>query len=100
MKKDDWNKAASVSDGTANPGSLHALLQPESDDRKRWKDIWLRTLKLFKKGSVEVWVGTDGEGNNHKWEVVESLDNAGANDQKVTIDYRDGSNPLRRRNTW
>ena len=34
---------------------------------------------------------TDGEGNNHKWEVVESLDNAGANDQKVTIDYRDGS---------
>ncbi|MFR5506729.1 MAG: InlB B-repeat-containing protein, partial [[Ruminococcus] torques] len=38
-----------------------------------------------------VWVGTDGEGNNHKWEVVESLDNAGANDQKVTIDYRDGS---------
>ena len=51
----------------------------------------VENFEAVQKGSVEVWVGTDGEGNNHKWEVVESLDNAGANDQKVTIDYRDGS---------
>ena len=91
VKKDDWNKAASVSDGTANQVRYMRYANPNPMTGKDGKTL-VENFEAVQKGSVEVWVGTDGEGNNHKWEVVESLDNAGANDQKVTIDYRDGSN--------
>ena len=90
VKKDDWNKAASVSDGTANQVRYMRYANPNPMTGKDGKTL-VENFEAVQKGSVEVWVGTDGEGNNHKWEVVESLDNAGANDQKVTIDYRDGS---------
>ena len=83
-------RQASVSDGTANQVRYMRYANPNPMTGKDGKTL-VENFEAVQKGSVEVWVGTDGEGNNHKWEVVESLDNAGANDQKVTIDYRDGS---------
>ena len=90
VKKDDWNKTASVSDGTANQVRYMRYANPNPMTGKDGKTL-VGNFEAVQKGSVEVWVGTDGEGNNHKWEIVDSLENAGANDKKVTIDYRDGS---------
>ena len=90
VKKDDWNKTASVSDGTANQVRYMRYANPNPMTGKDGKTL-VENFEAVQKGSVEVWVGTDGEGNNHKWEIVDSLENAGANDKKVTIDYRDGS---------
>ena len=90
VKKDDWNKAACVSDGTANQVRYMRYANPNPMTGEDGKTL-VEDFEAVQKGSVEVWVGTDGEGNNHKWEIVDSLENAGANDKKVTIDYRDGS---------
>ena len=90
VKKDNWNKAASVSDGTANQVRYMRYANPNPMTGKDGKTL-VEDFKAVEEGSVEVWVGTDGEGNNEKWEIVESLDSAGAEDKKVTIDYRDGS---------
>lgn len=90
VKKDDWNKVASVSDGTANQVRYMRYANPNPMTGKDGKTL-VENFEAVQKGSVEVWVGTDGEGNNEKWEIVESLDSAGADDKKVTIDYRDGS---------
>ena len=90
VKKDDWNKTASVSDGTANQVRYMRYANPNPMTGKDGKTL-VENFEAVQKGSVEVWVGTDGEGNNHKWEIVDSLENAGANVKKVTIDYRDGS---------
>lgn len=88
VKKDDWNKAASVSDGTANQVRYMRYANPNpmtGEDGKTLKD----DFEAVKKGSVEVWVGVDG--NNEQWTIVDSLESAGADEKKVTIDYRDGS---------
>lgn len=88
VKKDDWNKAASVSDGTANQVRYMRYANPNpmtGQDGKTLKD----DFEAVKKGSVEVWVGVDG--NNEQWTIVDSLESAGADEKKVTIDYRDGS---------
>ena len=90
VKKDNWNKVASVSDGTANQVRYMRYANPNPMTGKDGKTL-VEDFKAVEEGSVEVWVGTDGEGNNEKWEIVESLDSAGAEDKKVTIDYRDGS---------
>lgn len=90
VKKDNWNKVASVSDGTANQVRYMRYANPNPMTGKDGKTL-VEDFKAVEEGSVEVWVGTDGEGNNEKWEIVESLDSAGAEDKKVTIDYKDGS---------
>jgi alpha-L-arabinofuranosidase len=88
VKEDNWNKAASVSDGTANQVRYMRYANPNpmtGEDGKTLKD----DFEAVKKGSVEVWVGVDG--NNEQWTIVDSLESAGADEKKVTIDYRDGS---------
>ena len=88
VKKDDWNKAASVSDGTANQVRYMRYANPNPMTGKDGKTL-VEDFEAVQKGSVEVWVGVDG--NNEQWTIVDSLESAGANDKKVTIDYRDGS---------
>ena len=90
VKKDDWNKVASVSDGTANQVRYMRYANPNPMTGKDGKTL-VENFEAVQKGSVEVWVGTDGPGNNEQWTIVDSLKDAGANDKKVTIDYRDGS---------
>ena len=90
VKKDDWNKAACVSDGSENQVRYMRYANPNPMTGEDGKTL-VENFEAVQKGSVEVWVGTDGEGKNKKWEIVDSLADAGANDEKVTIDYRDGS---------
>lgn len=51
-EKDDWNKAASVSDGTANQVRYMRYANPNPMTGKMERH-WLRTLKLFKKEALK-----------------------------------------------
>ncbi len=87
---EDWNKAASVSDGKAGLTRYmrYANVNPKmnGDDGAIVDDP---SFVAVNKGSVSVWVGNDQ--SNEQWRIVDDLETAGAGDKVVQVDYSTGA---------
>lgn len=87
---EDWNKAASVSDGKAGLTRYmrYANINPKmnGDDGAIVDDP---SFVAVNKGSVSVWVGNDQ--SNEQWRIVDDLETAGAGDKVVQVDYSTGA---------
>ena len=84
--EEDWNKTASVSDGSANLVRYmrYANVNPKMlDDEGNLVDD--PDFVAVQKDSVHVYVGDE------EWQIVDSLAAAGANEKVVEIDYATGA---------
>ncbi len=87
---EDWNKAASVSDGKAGLTRYmrYANVNPKMNgDNGAIVDD--PSFVAVNKGSVSVWVGNDQ--SNEQWRIVDDLETAGAGDKVVQVDYSTGA---------
>lgn len=84
VKKDNWNRAVSNSDGTANQVRYMRYANPNPMTGERGKDL-VEDFEAVTRDSVHVYV------NDVEWNIVESFEDQAADAQVVTVDYRDGS---------
>ncbi|MBR6771392.1 MAG: chitobiase/beta-hexosaminidase C-terminal domain-containing protein [Lachnospiraceae bacterium] len=84
VRKDNWNRAVSNSDGTANQTRYMRYANPNPMTGEDGKTL-VEDFEAVTKDSVHIFV------NDQEWQIVESLEGQAADAEVVTVDYRDGS---------
>lgn len=84
VKRDDWNKSVSDSDGSANQVRYMRYANPNPMSGELGKDLQ-QDFEAVKKGTVHVFV------DNVEWTIVDTLSGQAADAKICEVDYRDGS---------